>query len=382
MATLTKPLPHVRAVAWRLPLIDTYVLNEMIGPFLFFLTAFFLFWALNIFFLAADYIVNQHAPIVLVAKFVLYRMPQAIPMAFPFASLLAALLALGRLMADGEITAMRTSGIPILRIAYAPIAFGVLMFAITWTSNEYVAPQSVDISTRSFYQIIYHADTLPVEQNIFRRDSSTGTIFFVTQVAPDKKSAQDVQIYKPAHGSALSETLQARNASVDGNAFVLHDAIDTTYDANGYFVLQKHVDGVRVPLPRGESMDDFVSTTTNDPWTMNSSKLRAEVEDLKSQGIGGTAVGSLEINLADKLAWPFASLVAIIVAVPLALRFGKRGKMLGTGLGLLAFFGYYLLVQAMSAFGRTGMIDPYLAAWIPNALMAGAGTLLFWLEER
>src|SRR5271155_4567162 len=103
MATLTqrKPLPHVRALSWRLPIIDAYVLNEMIGPFLFFLSAFFLFWALNIFFLAADYIVNQHAPIVLVAKFVVYRMPQAIPMAFPFASLLAALLALGRLMADG-----------------------------------------------------------------------------------------------------------------------------------------------------------------------------------------------------------------------------------------------------------------------------------------
>jgi LPS export ABC transporter permease LptG len=366
----------------RMPILDSYVLSEMIGPFLFFFAAFFLFWALNIFFLAADYIVNQHAPIVLVAKFVVFRMPQAIPMAFPFASLLAALLAMGRLMADTEITAMRTSGIPILRIARAPLIFGAAMFVICWTMNEYVATRSVDISTRSFYQIIYHTDALPIEQNLFRRDASTGTIYYVTQFAPDAKTAQDVQIYEPAHGSSLSETLQAKDASIDGNVLVLHDAVDTSYDASGYLVQQKHVDGVRVALPLGETIGDFVSTTTNDPWTMNSKALSAEVNALKAQGIGGTALGSLEINLADKLAWPFASLVGIVVAIPLALRFGKRGKMLGVGLGILAFFAYYLLTSAMSAFGRTGAMDPYVAAWIPNVLMVVAGTVLFWLEER
>ncbi len=384
MATQThsSPIPRVRAFSLRPPILDVYVLNEMVGPFLFFFAAFFLFWALNIFFLAADYIVNQHAPLMLVAKFVVFRMPQAIPMAFPFASLLAALLAMSRLMADSEITAMRTSGIPILRIARAPLLFGVAMFVIAWTSNEFVAPPSVDISTRSFYQIIYHTDALPVEPQLFRKDSATGTVYYVTQVAPDNKSMDDVQIYKPAHGSDLSETLQAKSATVDGNVLVLHDAIATTFDANGGFVSQERVDGVRIGLPLGETMADFVSTTTNDPWTMNSAKLGAEVNALKTQGIGGTALGSLEINLADKLSWPFGSLVAIVVAIPLALRFGKRGRMLGVGLGVIAFVVYYLLTSAMSAFGRTGTIDPYVAAWIPNVLMAVAGTILFWMEER
>lgn len=56
--------------------------------------------------------------------------------------------------------------------------------------------------------------------------------------------------------------------------------------------------------------------------------------------------------------------------------------MLGVGLGVIAFVVYYLLTSAMSAFGRTGTIDPYVAAWIPNVLMATAGTILFWMEER
>src|ERR1700760_1287530 len=91
VATLTRPqpMPRVRAAWPRLPLLDGYLLREMVGPFLFAFGAFLLFWALNIFFLAADYIINQHAPFFLVLRFVVFRIPQAIPMAFLFACLFA-----------------------------------------------------------------------------------------------------------------------------------------------------------------------------------------------------------------------------------------------------------------------------------------------------
>ena len=71
-------------------------------------------------------------------------------------------------------------------------------------------------------------------------------------------------------------------------------------------------------------------------------------------------MGNLQINLADKLAWPFACFIGVLVAVPLALRFGKRGRMLGIALSIIAFFAYYLMVSAASAFGRNGAINPYL----------------------
>src|SRR5580692_9928430 len=152
MTTLTQhqPLPRVGFAFLRLPILDSYLLQEMIGPFFFALGAFLLFWALNIFFLAADYIINQHAPFFLVLRFVVFRIPQATPMAFPFACLFAALLAIGRVMGDNEITAMRTAGIPVMRIVLSPFVFGLAMFALAYGINEFVAPRSVDLSTRTF----------------------------------------------------------------------------------------------------------------------------------------------------------------------------------------------------------------------------------------
>src|SRR5579864_589025 len=94
-ATLPRPLIRV-------PLLDLYLLREFIGPFGFAFGAFLLFWGVNIFFLAANFLINSHAPFFLVLRFVLFRIPQSIPLAFPFASLFATLLAVGRLAADNE----------------------------------------------------------------------------------------------------------------------------------------------------------------------------------------------------------------------------------------------------------------------------------------
>ncbi|MBD5657647.1 MAG: LptF/LptG family permease, partial [Candidatus Eremiobacteraeota bacterium] len=125
-------VPGVRATplvpmdfALRLPILDAYILRELVGPFVFAFGAYLLFWFVNIFFLAADYIINSHAPVFLVLRFLVFRVPQSTPLAFPFASLFASLLAFGRLAQDNEINALRTSGVTFFRICRTPLLCGL-----------------------------------------------------------------------------------------------------------------------------------------------------------------------------------------------------------------------------------------------------------------
>jgi lipopolysaccharide export system permease protein len=371
MATLTERRPHpaIDFAEWRVPILDRYLLREMAGPFLFAFFAYLIFWALNIFFVAADYIINQHAPFFLVLRFVIFRVPQAIPMAFPFASLFAGLLAMGRVMGDNEVTAMRTSGIPVWRIALTPLLFGFVMFVIAYAMNEYVAPASVDISTRTFYQIIYHTDSLPVEPQFFRKDPDNGNVFYVNQVEPDNKTMQGVQVFKLARYGVFSETLQAKTASVENTQLALHDVIDTRYNLDGLMTSQQRVKEILIGLPLAETAAQFMSTQNSDPWAMSSKNLSAQVKSLQQQGIGGSALGSLQVNLANKLAWPFASFIGVVLAIPLAMRFGKRGRTLGVAMAILAFFVYFLMTSAAAALGR-------------NIIMGLTGIALLWLEEH
>ncbi len=384
MATvaLRRLLPYSRTRGSLLPILDSYLLREMAWPFVGAFFAYYIFWSLNIFVLSAQYIINQHVPFFLALRFVVLRSPQAIPMAFPFASLMAAMLAMGRLMGDNELNAMRTSGIHIVRIAATPLAFGFAMFLVTYAMNEYVAPPSIDLSTRSFYQMIYHSDSLPFETQFFRKDPDTGNTFYVTQVGPDGKTLYGVQIFKPGRTGPWNETLQARTAVISGSNLVLKDVIDTRFNADGYVVGQQHVNSVTIGLPIQETAAQFLSTVNNDPWAMTSKQLALHVHAMEAQGIGGVTLGNMEFTLANKLAWPFACFIAVLVAVPLAIRFGKRGRMLGMALSILAFFIYFVLTSAASAFGTSGAMNTYLAAWLPNIIMGIAGVTLLRLEER
>jgi lipopolysaccharide export system permease protein len=366
-----------------LPILDAYLLREVAGPFGFALAAFFLFWFANIFVLAADYLVNKGAPVFLVLRFLVFRVPQATPYAFPFACLFGTLLGFGRLAADNEITALRTSGVSFWRIIRLPLLAGVAVATASFLINEHVAPVTTDLSTRSFYQILYKSQTLPIEPNIFRADPTTGATFYIGSVSADGKTMQNVEIWQPEHSSPFQTLLTAKTARIEGTDIVLEHAIRTQVNADGTIggvvVLAQEL---RLSLPMGDNGQNFLSSSFNDTYTMNTQRLAQDIKFRKMTGQGGADLASRELTLGSKYAYPFASFIAVVIALPLAVRFGKRGRTLGIVLSVVLMFVYYAIVALAGAFGRNGSLDPYFAAWLPNIIMAVAGGWLIWREDR
>jgi len=367
----------------RLPILDAYLLREVAAPFGFALAAFFLFWFANIFVLAADYLVNKGAPVFLVLRFLLFRVPQATPMAFPFACLFGTLLGFGRLMADNEITALRTSGIAFVRIIRLPLLAGAAVAITAFLVNENVAPVATDLSTRSFYQILYKSQTLPIEPNIFRADPATGDMFYIQSVSSDGRSMSNVMIYQPDRSSPFVQILTAKTARIDGGEIVLDHAVRTQIKADGQIgAVDVEAREVRISLPMGDNGQNFLSSAFNDTYTMNTKRLSQDIAFRKQTGQGGTDLAARELTLGSKYAYPFASFIAVIIAVPLAVRFGKNGRTLGIVLSIVLLVIYYGMVALAGAFGRNGSIDPYVAAWLPNVIMGAAGGILIWREDR
>jgi lipopolysaccharide export system permease protein len=156
----------------------------------------------------------------------------------------------------------------------------------------------------------------------------------------------------------------------------------TFYNAQGYETSQTTTPEFRIGLPLAESAAQFMSSANSDAWTMNSKQLSSQVNALKSQGVGGEALGNLEVNLADKLAFPFSAVISVLIALPMAIRFGKKGRAMGMALAIVAFFLYYVMAQAAAAFGSTGRMNPYVASWLPNVVFGIAGLVLLWTEEH
>ncbi len=375
-----------RAAPPRLPglrILDGYILREVAAPFGFALAAFFLFWFANIFVLAADYLVNKGAPVFLVLRFLLFRIPQATPLAFPFACLFGTLLGFGRLAADNEINALRTSGVSFWRIIRLPLVAGFTVALGTFLINEHIAPVATDLSTRSFYQILYRSQTLPVEPNIFRSDPATGNTFYIQNVSADGKTMRNVQIYQPARTSPFVQVLTAKTARIEGTQIVLEHAVETRINDEGQVSAVTILAAeLRLSLPMGDNGQNFLSGAMNDTYTMNTQQLARTIKFRKQTGQGGTDLAVQELTLGQKYAYPFAAFIAVILALPLSTRFGKHGRTLGVVLSIVGLFVYYAMVALFGAFGRNGALDPYVASWLPNILTGLAAGILIWREDR
>ncbi len=377
-------LPGVRATplappgpSLRLAIMDSYILRELAGPFAFSAGVYMLFWFINIFFVAADYLINAHANIFLILRFLAFRVPQSIPMAFPFGCLFATLVAFGRMAADNEITALRTSGVSFNRIAAAPLIAGALMFAFTYVVNDSIVPRSIELSTRTFYQIIYKTETLPVVPRFFRKDDATERVFYVGNVLDDHRTLQNVMIFENATNTPYRRVMNAETAHIERNSLILDHARVTIFKRTGELDSSFVQDApVELPLPFAETADQFLNTSSADQNALNSDQLRQQIKSMEATGQGGNALDLLKITLAQKYSFPFASFVAVLIALPLAVAFGHRGRTLGIALSFLLMFAYYLMLSAAAALGRNEAINPYLAAWIPNIILGIVGAYM------
>jgi CheY-like chemotaxis protein len=83
-------------------------------------------------------------------------------------------------------------------------------------------------------------------------------------------------------------------------------------------------------------------------------------------------------DLADKAAFPLASLVMTLLAVPFAFAMGKKGALVGAGLSVALAFGYWGAFAIFRSLGYTGVLPPSLAAWAANLLFGLAGILFLF----
>lgn len=113
---------------------------------------------------------------------------------------------------------------------------------------------------------------------------------------------------------------------------------------------------------------------------MSFSELYEYVHRLKSSGYHAARY---EVDLHDKLAFPFSSLVMVLIATPLSLlrvRSGGAGR--GITLTVLIAFAYWSVMSIGMTLGRSGAVPPALSAWFANILFISASAFILHRMNR
>ncbi len=355
-------------------LLDRYVWRQLAELFAFGVAIFTLLLLVNHLFLVARLVLQQGAALSVALQLLVYHLPYVLAFSFPMAMLLASLLAIGRLSDGQEITAMRTSGISLARIALSVTAAGVLVSAMTLALNEGVVPYAED----RYQQVLItglRERSVSEQRDVLFRDVQEGveSVYFVRLFRRDQERMEGV-VVNQFEGGVLNRVIEAQVAQYIGGVWEFRDG--TIYVFTGETTVVTQFSRLRVGLQR---TPEQIAVPQRDPSEMSIRELRQYITVLRRSGV---SAARYLVQVHFKLAVPMSAALFALLAVPVGLRPHRSGTSIGLGLTFLVIIGYYIISSVTITLGDSGRLHPILAAWLPDVVLAAAGLALVRRADR
>ena len=295
----------------------------------------------------------------------------------PLAVLMATLLTLGLFSRTHEITAMRSCGISLYRVAAPFLTFSLAVAFVLFGFSAVVIPLATA-----------HADyvrTVMIEKKpattAFKGDSQwvqigNRSLMNIEVVEPDGDILRRISLYRLGPGFALAEIVEASEAHYTPAGWVLVEGVSRQFLPTRGPIREEFKDR---PIALSQTPKDFSTLISAESEEMTLSDMRSYAKRLRKDGYSVTRVMT---DYYARVAFPFVSLVMVVVGIALSLRrTGVRGSGMAVSIGqaLVIGFLYWATHSVAVAVGRAGNADlpPLLAGWMANLVFLSLGCYLF-----
>jgi len=320
-----------------------------------------------------------------------YYSPAALVLTVPMAVLVGIVTAFGRLSADNEIIAMKTSGVGMHKLII-PVVISTLILSIFMIFfMDFSIPKGNQAYTALYTDIRRKHPALVLEPDtIMEEMSSEGRKWYFKSMDEKTGKLESIMIWERSGDSP--KLITAKEGSLK---FYDQWTALTLYNGNIYQADPKD------PL-RGYSTGSFtkdqlildIAKSLNKeevnagPRNMSMKEVKSEIKKIKKQlqstetqdyvkeYIQKYQINEYKVELYKKIAIPFACLAFGLIGVPLGLIVRRGGRMVGLGVGVGLIIVYYVLLTIGEKLARTGAYMPLLGAWTPNIIIGVAGIIL------
>ncbi len=390
--------------------------------------------------LLAEDILAKQVPIADVFLLVIYSLPQVVALSFPFASLVGALMTVGRLSSDNEIIAFQASGIHLFRLFFPLFFFGLIFSYGSFLMNDYFLPLGTINFGKLYRKLIYSNPELELQANsvtqyqnrtIVSGDIEEGTVRDLLILDRDPENNRRIITADQAKLAESSEQSGVISIDLDDvfiqtvelnkkNQFNYAESESMIYN----ILLQDITFAIRNPGPREmgsldvykllqelekeyqkkvdihkrairelqfkytSEFSDSVLRFAKNPvlFSRISTRLDGLIKEIrvrKEKKIIDRRLQITKLEFYKKFAIPFACLVFVFFAFPIGLLTKKSGRTVGFGLGLLVSIIYWGLLVAGQSLGlQYHDFSPFFAMWMPNFVILCFALLFLILRIR
>lgn len=359
--------------------LTTYIISEVLPPFLLGLAAFTLMLLVARILRLVELVVTRGVPFLQIGKLFALILPTFLEMTVPMALLLGIFLGLGRLSGDHELLALKASGISPTQILLPIGTIALFISLITLLLTTLVRPAANLALKKELYNIAKNHVGTALREKVFN-DDFPQVLIYVEDVVPPGDTSQGVLI--------VDRRNPARENIIFGKvALILSDEESKTINL-------KLFDGAIYEREKKRSSFSQTRFNTYDfkldleeafspirkkergPKEMSLRRLGKAIQLKEEQGLSPTAE---RIELHQRFSFAFAPLVLSLLGVSLVLvpTRSRASRSWGFTLCLSWLLVYYGLLSMGKALGERDILPPVLALWIPNIVVGLIAIRLF-----
>ncbi len=386
---IKKALNKIIAPWYSIPLIDRWLLGQIIPPMIFAISAFTVIsLSVGVMFDLIRKIVEFGLPLFLALKVLFFSLPSFLVLSFPMAVLLSTLLAYGKLSSNSELLALKSLGIKTSRIISPAIALSIFMTGLTFYFNDNLVPRSNKLAETTLragmgssfsgetqkYNIMfarYGSRINASSKKPTKSNTHLTHIFYASLFENNIMKGVTVLDYSRED---IQQILKANSAKFDkkNSSWIFSEGSIVSIDPKGQTTNIKFKEYtypfVEGPLELAKVPKDSTEMTLKQ--ALEAEKIYKKTGNIKE-------IRRIQVRIQEKFTLPFACLVFGLIGSSLGSKSNLRSsKSQGFGLSVILILIYYVMSFIFSSFGVKGILTPILAAWLPVLISLAGGIYL------
>lgn len=326
----------------------------------------------------------------LIFRFFLQNIPYILSFSMPISGLFSALLLFGRLSMDSEISAMKSCGISLWRLASPLVVLSILLTGICIYFNSELKPRAKQASRELLHSVGVAEPVKLLEEGRFITDFP-GLMIYVGSKSGLKVS--DIVAYELDRDGTVRRSVRAVSGTIEPD--------------NEARVLTIHLNQVRIEVPDASRPHDITRTTYVNAeyypvrldfdalFSRGSTTLRRDHMNIPQLISRMRRIGDLYPQLNDReqliqrsryaieankrLSTAIGCFTFMLIGIPLGVKSHRKETSVGMVISLIIVFIFYLFIIIAETLTGRPEFYPNLILWLP---MIGMQFLGLYLMRR
>ncbi len=262
-----------------------------------------------------------------------------------------------KLASNSEIIAMHAAGVSYKRLMLPYLLSATLLFVLSFVLGGYVIPPANGKMLAFTDKYVDHFSSTNA-RNV-QAEIAPGTVLYIETLQKSSGSG-----YRASLEHFDDKTLVARTTCDR----IVYDSLERWHMEH---CISRRFNGLKETLVRKERIDTLLHITPDEMFItsqlaqqMTNPELREYMRKQQERGTGN--IQAFETEYHKRWASPLGAFIMTLLGVTMSSRKvrGGMGKNLGIGLVLTAL--YILFSTVSTTFAVSGVMSPFMSAWIPN----------------